>query len=75
MDPPPRWCRHAAFLQQGRAADAGHRFHAVEAQENLVAHHRAAGGEGEGIEPRMRADGASKVETCSALAPSPISLT
>ncbi len=46
-----------ALLQQRGAADAGDGFHAVEAKEHLVAHHRAAGGEGKSVEAGMRANG------------------
>ena len=45
-----------AALEQGRAADVRDRALAAEAQEQLVAHHRAADREGEGVEARMRAD-------------------
>ncbi len=45
-----------AAPQQARAADAGDGAFAVEAHEQLVAHHRAAGGEQELVEARMRAD-------------------
>ena len=64
-----------AALEQGRAANAGDRVLAVEFQEKLVAHHRAAGDEAEGVEARMRADRGASVETCSASAPSPMILT
>jgi len=43
-------------LDQGGAADAGDGVLAVEFQEQLVAHHGAAGGEGESIKARPRAD-------------------
>ena len=43
-------------LDQGGAADAGDGVLAVEFQEQLVAHHGAAGGEGESVEARPRAD-------------------
>ena len=45
-----------AALEQARAADAGDRALAVEAHEQLVAHHRAAGREQELVEARVRAD-------------------
>ena len=45
-----------AALEQRRAADAGDGALAVEFQEQLIAHHGAAGGEGERVEARMRAD-------------------
>ena len=45
-----------AALEQARAADAGDGALAVEANEQLVAHHRAAGGEQELVEAGMRAD-------------------
>ena len=43
-------------FDQGGAADAGDGVFAVEFQEQLVAHHGAAGGEGESVEARPRAD-------------------
>ena len=42
--------------EQARAAEAGVGALAVEAHEQLVAHHGAAGGEGEIVEARARAD-------------------
>ena len=43
-------------LEQARAAQARDRALAVEAHEQLVAHHAAADVEGEIVEPRVRAD-------------------
>ena len=45
-----------AALEQARAANAGDRALAREAHEQLVAHHRAAGGEQELVEAGVRAD-------------------
>ena len=45
-----------AALEQARAADAGDVPSPVEAHEQLVAHHRGAGGEQELVEAGMRAD-------------------
>ena len=64
-----------AAPEQARAADAGDGALAVEAHEQLVAHHRAAGGEQELVEARhARRSPPSGVETCSAPAPAPVIL-
>ena len=65
-----------AALEQARAADAGDGALAVEAHEQLVAHHRAAGGEQELVEARMRADRRHQASRHAARrAPSPVILT
>ncbi len=45
-----------AALEQACAADAGHGALAVEIEKQLIAHHGAAGDEGEGVETRAGAD-------------------
>ena len=45
-----------AAVDQGGAANAGDGVLAVEIEEQLIAHHGAAGGEGEGVEARFGAD-------------------
>ena len=45
-----------AALDQGRAANAGDGIFAVEPQKQLIAHHGAAGREGEGVKARSGAD-------------------
>ena len=58
--------QRTAFLEQACAADVGERALAVEANEELVAHHGAAGRIAEVVEPRARADRPSRVtpDTC-----------
>ena len=51
-----RRVRVLASVQQRRAADAGDGPLALETDEQLVAHHRAGGGEQEFVEARLRAD-------------------
>ena len=64
-----------AALEQGRAADAGDRALAVEAQEQLVAHHRAAGRERERVEARGAPIAAIRRRDMQRPAPSCVILT
>ena len=63
-----------AALEQGRAADVRDRALAAEAQEQLIAHHRAAGGEQEVLKRACAPTSAISDETCSALSPSRVIL-